>query len=93
MQRDLLETVIGLGPNLFYGTGISACILIFRLKKDSKKANKVYFIDGSELFTKGRNQNFFEEKHAKQNGFSLKTATPVFGRSDAIFRQNPCFFL
>ena len=66
LERDLLETVIGLGPNLFYGTGISACILIFRLNKVSKKKNKVHFIDGSELFTKGRNQNFFREEHAKQ---------------------------
>ena len=66
LQRDLLETVIGLGPNLFYGTGISACILIFRLNKVSKKKDKVHFIDGSELFTKGRNQNFFREEHAKQ---------------------------
>lgn len=66
LKRDLLECVIGLGPNLFYGTGISACILIFRLNKVSKKKDKVHFIDGSELFTKGRNQNFFREEHAKQ---------------------------
>jgi len=66
LSRDLLETVIGLGPNLFYGTGISACILIFKSKKDAKKQNKVHFIDGSALFTKGRNQNFFREEHAKQ---------------------------
>ena len=66
LTKDLLETVIGLGPNLFYGTGISACILIFKQKKDAKKQNKIQFIDGSALFTKGRNQNFFREEHAKQ---------------------------
>jgi len=66
LSRDLLDAVIGLGPNLFYGTGISACILIFKLKKDAKKQNKVHFIDGSALFTKGRNQNFFRDEHAKQ---------------------------
>lgn len=66
LTKDLLETVIGLGPNLFYGTGISACILIFKQKKDAKKQNKVQFVDGSKLFTKGRNQNFFREEHAKQ---------------------------
>jgi len=66
LHKDLLEAVIGLGPNLFYGTGISACILVFRIKKDSKKQGKVLFIDGSELFTKGRNQNFFREEHASQ---------------------------
>lgn len=66
LQRDLLETVIGLGPNLFYGTGISACILIFKLNKETKKKNKVLFIDGSELYTKGRNQNYFRQEHAEQ---------------------------
>jgi len=66
LEKDLLESVIGLGSNLFYGTGISACILIFRIKKEAKKQKKVFFIDASELFTKGRNQNFFREEHAKQ---------------------------
>jgi type I restriction enzyme M protein len=66
LQKDLLETVIGLGSNLFYGTAISACILIFKLNKEEKRRDKVYFIDGSELFTKGRNQNFFRDEHANQ---------------------------
>jgi type I restriction enzyme M protein len=66
LEQDLLETVIGLGPNLFYGTGISACILIFKLNKEDKKKQKVQFIDGSSLFTKGRNQNFFRDEHAIQ---------------------------
>lgn len=64
LQDDLLEAVIGLGPNLFYGTGISACILVFKLKKDENKKHKVLFVDGSDQFQKGRNQNFFLEEHA-----------------------------
>ncbi|PQV41783.1 type I restriction system adenine methylase HsdM, partial [Methanohalophilus euhalobius] len=64
IENDMLEAVIGLGPNLFYGTGISACILVFRAKKDESKKNKVLFIDGSEQFQKGRNQNFFLQEHA-----------------------------
>jgi len=64
LRDDLLEAVIGLGPNLFYGTGISACILVFKLNKDKKNKGKVLFIDGSDQFQKGRNQNFFLEEHA-----------------------------
>jgi len=64
IEKDLLEGVIGLGPNLFYGTGISACVLIFRDKKDESKKNKVLFIDASDQFKKGRNQNFFLDEHA-----------------------------
>ena len=33
LDMDLLEAVIGLGPNLFYGTGLAACILLFRQRK------------------------------------------------------------
>ena len=65
LEKDLLEAVIGLGPNLFYGTGISACILIFKLNKNSNK-NKVCFIDASDQFQKGRNQNYFNLEHAEQ---------------------------
>lgn len=65
VDADLLDCVIGLGPNLFYGTGISACILIFRTKKDVLRKNKVFFIDGSNLFQKGRAQNFLLLEHAE----------------------------
>lgn len=59
IDKDLVETIIGLGPNLFYGTGISACILILKLNKEKNKKNKVYFIDASEEYKEGRNQNLF----------------------------------
>lgn len=65
IEKDLLEAVIGLGPNLFYGTGISACILVFRSKKIGEKKNKVFFIDASEQYQKGRSQNFFLTEHAE----------------------------
>jgi type I restriction enzyme M protein len=66
IREDLLETVIGLGPNLFYGTGISACVLVFKQKKDNNKKNKIYFIDASYMFKKGRNQNYFLPEHSEQ---------------------------
>ncbi|MDQ1255015.1 MAG: type restriction enzyme protein, partial [Euryarchaeota archaeon] len=65
IDKNLLEAVIGLGPNLFYGTGISACILVFRAKKIDDRKNKVLFIDASEQYLKGRSQNFFLPEHAE----------------------------
>ena len=43
LQMDLLEAVIGLGPNLFYGSGLAACILVLRQRKrkDRKKVETV----------------------------------------------------
>ena len=57
LHLDLLEAVIGLGPNLFYGTGLAACILVFRLRKTPERRNKVLIIDASREFKKGRAQN------------------------------------
>jgi type I restriction enzyme M protein len=54
---DILDAVIGLGPNLFYGTGLAACILVFRLKKPKDHRKKVLIVDASKEFKKGRAQN------------------------------------
>ncbi|MGV0996842.1 type I restriction-modification system subunit M [Empedobacter falsenii] len=66
LEMDLLEAVIGLGPNIFYGTQLAACILVFKKGKDSNKKNKVLFIDGSDQIRIGRAQNFLEKEHVDQ---------------------------
>ena len=40
LEMDLLEAVIGLGPNLFYGTGLAACILVFRQRKKKDRRTR-----------------------------------------------------
>ncbi len=57
IKDDKLEAVIGLAGNLFYSTSIPACLLIFRADKPTERRGHVLFIDGSQRFTKGRNQN------------------------------------
>lgn len=63
LKKDLLEAVIGLGPNIFYGTQLAACIMIFRAKKPANRRKKVLFIDASEQIRVGRAQNFLEKEH------------------------------
>ena len=54
IDLNLLDAVIGLPANLFYGTSIPACILVFK----KGRANKdVLFIDASKEFEQGKNQN------------------------------------
>ena len=57
LGMDILDAVIGLGPNLFYGTGLAACILVFRQKKPKELRKKVLIVDASKEFKKGRAQN------------------------------------
>lgn len=66
LEDDLLEAVIGLGPNIFYGTQLAACVLVFKQNKDASKKNKVLFIDASDQVRVGRAQNFLETEHVNQ---------------------------
>jgi type I restriction enzyme M protein len=58
---NLLDAVIGLPANLFFGTGIPACILVFKQNRDRKD---ILFIDasGDEYYEKGKNQNKLREE-------------------------------
>jgi type I restriction enzyme M protein len=60
IEDNLLDAVIGLPANLFFGTSIPACILIFKKNRTSKK---VLFIDASKTFDKDKNQNILNESH------------------------------
>jgi len=84
LDLDLIEAVIGFGPNLFYGTGLAACILVARRRKTPERAGKVLLVDGSDLFRKGRNQNTLEPEHVT----TILTAFEAFideeGRSRVV---------
>jgi type I restriction enzyme M protein len=68
LNEDLLDAVVGLGPNLFYGTGIPACILLLRAPGAKSKARKgkVLFINADREFTEGRAQNYLFPEHIEK---------------------------
>ena len=66
LGMDLLEAVIGLGPNLFYGAGLAACILVFRQRKAKDRKHKVLIIDASKEFKTGRAQNELLPEHVER---------------------------
>lgn len=66
LGMDLLEAVIGLGPNLFYGTGLAACILVFRQRKKKDRKKKVLILDASKEFKTGRAQNELLPEHVER---------------------------
>ncbi|WP_235715928.1 type I restriction-modification system subunit M [Acetivibrio cellulolyticus] len=65
IDMNLLDAVIGLPSNLFFGTGIPACILVFRQNRDR---DDVLFIDasGDNYYEKGKNQNKLREADIKR---------------------------
>lgn len=66
LQAKKVEAVIGLAPNLFYGTGLAACVLVLRHQRTADQMDKVLFINGEDLMKKGRNQNTLEPEHASE---------------------------
>ena len=63
LEDDLVEAVIGLAPNLFYGTGIPACVLVLNRDKPADRKGKVLFVNGAEEMVEGKNQNSLSEKN------------------------------
>jgi type I restriction enzyme M protein len=68
LRDDCLEAVIGLGPNLFYGVGIPACVLVLRRphRKEQDRRKRVLFINADREFTVGRNQNELRPEHVEK---------------------------
>ncbi len=60
-KQNYLDAVIGLPANIFYGTGISATIMVF--KKCRKDDDDILFIDGSKEFVKQGNQNYLTNEN------------------------------
>jgi len=66
LENDLVEAVIGLAPNLFYGTGIPACVLLINKAKAAKRKGKVLFVNGAEKMVEGKNQNSLSEENVRR---------------------------
>ena len=65
LKSGYIEGIIGLPANLFYGTGIPACIIILD-KKDAKDRNNIFMIDASKYFVKDGNKNKLREEDIKK---------------------------
>ncbi|MRG86706.1 type I restriction-modification system subunit M [Salinibacillus xinjiangensis] len=63
-EKNYLDAVIGLPANVFYGTTIPTCILVF--KKCREVDENVLFIDASKAFEKGKNQNYLRDEDVEK---------------------------
>ncbi len=63
-DRNYLDAVIGLSSNIFYGTSIPTCILVF--KKCRENSDNILFIDASNEFEKAKNQNYLTSENIEK---------------------------
>ena len=61
VDSDLLEAVITLKGGIFYGAGVSACILFLKREKSKNHIGRVCMIDASEIYTPQRAQDYMSE--------------------------------
>jgi len=62
---DVIECIIGLGPNLFYGASMEACIVVCRKVKPKERKNNILFINAINEVTRIHNQSFLTDEHIK----------------------------
>ncbi|MHC1767552.1 MAG: N-6 DNA methylase [Verrucomicrobiia bacterium] len=95
VEQDLIEAVISLPPNLFYGAGIPACILIMRPNISGKSPNpgkpkerrgQILFINGDAEFHAGRAQNYVRPEHVEKivSTFDRFEDVPAYARSVSL---------
>ena len=76
IEQDQVEAIIGLGPQLFYGTGIPACVIILRQRvhlganlvsgKPKARQGKILFINADREYFEGRAQNHLLPEHIEK---------------------------
>ena len=66
VDMDMLEAVIGLGPNLFYNSPMEACVVVCRTRKPPARWGKVLFINAVAEVTRERAQSFLEDDHIEK---------------------------
>lgn len=63
ISHDLIECVLGLGPNLFYNSPMESCVVICRTTKPYGRRNKILFINAVNEVTRERAQSFLTDGH------------------------------
>lgn len=86
IEDDLVDTVIGLGPKLFYNTGISASILILRAKgsKPRERQGKVLFINADRDYGEGRARNHLRPRDEEKITATYRAFADVDGFAKVV---------
>ena len=66
IEADLIECVLGLGPNLFYNSPMEACVVVCRTHKPKTRRGKILFINAVNEVTRERAQSFLTDEHLQR---------------------------
>jgi type I restriction enzyme M protein len=66
IEHDVVECILGLGPNLFYNSPMEACVVVCRMCKPPERRGRILFINAVNDVTRERAQSFLEEAHIQK---------------------------
>lgn len=86
IAHDVVECVLGLGPNLFYNSPMEACVVVCRMNKPKVRRNRIVFINAVNEVTRERAQSFLADDHIERivDAYKKFTDIPGFARVVAV---------
>lgn len=87
VRSDVVECVLGLGPNLFYNSPMEACVVICRAKKPASRKGKILFIDAKNEVTRERAQSFLTASHIQKIATAFKNFSDDDGFARAVHQD------
>lgn len=89
LKADVLEGIISLPPQLFYGTGIPACIMVFNKSKPDSLKSKVFIINADKDFAEGKKQNTLRPEDVEKIDFVFtnKIEEANYSKLVDVFKQ------
>jgi len=86
VELDLLECVLGLGPNLFYNSPMEACVVVCRTRKQAERQGRILFLDAVHEVARERAQSVLTPEHQQRilRAYRAFTDEPGFARVASI---------
>jgi len=84
LREDLIEAVVGLPTNLFYGTGIPAAIIVLNRDKPKARKGKVLFVEASREFREGSAQNYLRDDDVSRIAATVHAFKDVDKYADVV---------
>lgn len=83
-KQDIVQSIISLPPDLFYGTSIPTCLLVINKKKPEKLKGKVLIINADAEYGEGKNQNFLRPEDTEKIVWVFDNMVEVPGYSSIV---------
>lgn len=84
VELDVVECVLGLGPNLFYNSPMESCVVICRTRKTPERQGRVLFINAVNEVSRERAQSFLEERHIEKIVAAYRAFADVDGFAKVV---------